>query len=162
MTKRRAFALLLPLLLLCIATASSSVRADDHQADHPPVIQVVEKAVDFAFIDLGAPGPSIGDRLTLTSDLFDSAGQKVGRDGGECVIVRIDTSAPPAEQQVVQCLITVELAPGQITFQGIGQGTRNFFAITGGTGAYRTARGQALVVDTIPGQEANITITIER
>jgi hypothetical protein len=52
------------------------------------------------------------------------------------------------------------LADGQITFQGLGQGTENFFAVTGGTGAYRTARGEAFVKDLVPLQLADITITI--
>lgn len=155
----RPRALVLSLSLLSSIVAGAA-RADDR--NDVAVIRVVEKAVDSSFIDLGAPGPSIGDRLVLTSDLFDLDGRKVGRDGGECVIVRIDPTAPPASQTVVQCLITTQLPQGQITFQGLGQGTQNFFAVTGGTGAYRAARGQALVVDTIPGQEANITITLER
>ena len=159
MIQLRPFTLLLSLPLL--ATASSA-HDDERDARRETTIRVIERAVDFSFIDLGAPGPSVGDRVTLTSDLFDPDGRKVGRDGGECVIVRIDTSAPEDAQQVVQCLITTQLPQGQLTFQGLGQGTRNFFAITGGTGAYRAARGQALVVDTIPGQEASITITVER
>ncbi|HEU4389682.1 MAG TPA: hypothetical protein VFV34_17890 [Blastocatellia bacterium] len=76
--------------------------------------------------------------------------------------VRIDPTAPAAEQQIVQCTITVELRDGQITFQGLAQGTESFFAVTGGTGAYRTARGEAFARDRVPIQVADITITLFR
>ena len=96
---------------------------------------------DLVFIDLGAPGPSIGDRLTFSNPIFDTDGNRIGRDGAECVIMRIDPTEPPARQQIVQCTISVQFADGQITVQGLAQGTDNTFAITGGTGAYRNARG---------------------
>src|SRR5258706_13555449 len=105
----------------------------------PEIIHLVERIQAFTIEDVGAPGPTLGDRLIFTSDLFDASGRRVGRDGADCVTVRIDPNAPPAEQQIVQCTITVELPDGQITFQGLARGTENFFAVTGGTGAYRTA-----------------------
>jgi hypothetical protein len=98
----------------------------------------------------------------FTSRLFDHNGREVGRDGSDCVTVRVDLTAPPSEQQVVQCTVTVELADGQITFQGLAQGHVSRFAVTGGTGAYRTARGEALVKDTAPLEQADITITLFR
>ena len=78
------------------------------------------------------------------------------------MIVRIDPAAPPEQQQIVQCVVTVQLADGQITFQGLAQGTENFFALTGGTGAYRTARGEAFVRDLVPLQVADITISLHQ
>jgi hypothetical protein len=130
--------------------------------ENPQVIHLVEQISDFAFIDEGAAGPSLGDRLVFTSDLFETSGDPAGQDGADCVVVRIDTSAPPALQQIVQCTITVKLEDGQITFQGLAQGTSNTFAVTGGTGAYRKARGEALAVDRMPLQTADITITLKR
>ena len=117
---------------------------------------------DFNFIDTGAPGPSIGDRLVFSAAIFDTNGQRIGRDGADCVIVRIDPTAPPAQQQVVQCMISVQLPDGQITVQGLAQGTENYFAVTGGTGAYRQARGEVLAVDIVPLVEAEITIWLYR
>ena len=128
----------------------------------PEVIRLVERVRDFSFQDFGATGPSLGDRIVFTSDLFNEAGHRVGRDGADCVVVRIDPAAPPSEQQVVQCTVSVELADGQITFQGLAQGTENYFAVTGGTGAYRKARGEALAKDRVPLQVADITITLFR
>ena len=150
------------LLLLSAFQAASGDSDDRDKSKQPEVIHLVERVHDLTFQDTGAPGPSLGDRLIFTSDLFDEDGHQVGRDGADCVIVRLDTSAPPPEQQVVQCLVTVQLSDGQITFQGLAQGTENFFAVNGGTGAYRTARGEAFVKDVVPLEEANITITLFR
>ena len=82
--------------------------ADADPTVRKATIQVVERAVDLSFQDAAPPGPSIGDRFVLTSDLFDGAGRKVGRDGGECVLVRVDPTAPRADQQLAHCTITVE------------------------------------------------------
>jgi hypothetical protein len=52
------------------------------------------------------------------------------------------TSRRRGEQQVVQCMVSVELPDGQLTFQGLAEGLDNTFALTGGTGAYRNAQGE--------------------
>jgi hypothetical protein len=151
------------LLLAFSGVRIAAGNSDDQDKDKPAtVIRLVEREHDLVFLDNGTPGPSLGDRLVFTSDLFDPDGQLVGRDGADCVVVRIDTSQPPSLQQVVQCVVSVQLPDGQLTFQGLAQGTENRFAATGGTGAYRTARGEALVKDVVPLQEADITITLFR
>lgn len=150
------------LIVLGVAHAAS-MRDDDQDNDRSSrEIRLVERIHEFTFQDTGAPGPSLGDRLIFTSDLFDEENHSVGRDGADCVVVRIDQSQPPPEQQIVQCLISLELPEGQITFQGLAQGTESFFAITGGTGAFRTARGEAFAKDTVPLQQAEITIRLFR
>jgi hypothetical protein len=154
-----SFALLPALNALHVASADSNERDKEKPF---AIIQLVEREHDLTFQDNGTPGPSLGDRLVFTSDLFDTDGNQVGRDGADCVVVRLDASQPPATQQVVQCTVSVQLPDGEITAQGLAQGTENTFAINGGTGAYRTARGEALVKDIVPLQEANITITLFR
>jgi hypothetical protein len=120
----------------------------------------VKRLSDVYFDERGTPGPSLGDRLVFTSDVFDEAGKRAGRDGADCVVVRMDPSAPADEQQVVQCVVTLELGDGQITFQGMAQGLENTFAVTGGTGAYRKARGEAFVRDRAFLQEADVEIRL--
>ena len=156
--------LTVPVLLLMLSTTRSAHTDSDgrERERRPEVIRLVERIHNFTFQDVGTPGPSLGDRLIFTSDLFDEAGRQVGRDVADCVTVRIDPTAPPSEQQIVQCTITVELPDGQLTLQALARGTENFFAVTGGTGAYRTARGEALARDRVPLQEADITITLFR
>ena len=164
MNRIKVVAIVLASALLMLGGVKHAFTSSDdgESGRQPQVIHLIERAHDVNFLDLGAPGPSLGDRLVFTSDLFDDNGNNVGGDGADCVIVRIDPTAPPAQQQIVQCVVTVQLADGQITFQGLGQGTENFFAVTGGTGVYRTARGEAFVKDLVPLQVADITITLFR
>ena len=163
MTYPRLGAVTSMLLLAFVMTpAAAWAQSEDHKRPSQ-VLRFFERATgDLAFIDQGAPGPSIGDRLVYSAAIFDTNGQRIGRDAADCIIVRVDPSEPPARQQVVQCSISVELPDGQITVQGLAQGTENYFAITGGTGAYRTARGEVLARDVVPLQEAEITVFLYR
>ena len=164
MKKIRSSAVVVSMLLLAFSLAPSGASAQSN-ANKPAwkVLHFFERGEgDIAFIDSGAPGPSIGDRLVFSNPIFDTDGQRIGRDGADCVIVRIDATEPPARQQVVQCTISVQLADGQITVQGLAQGTENYFAVTGGTGAYREARGEVLARDITPLVEAEITVWLYR
>jgi hypothetical protein len=145
-------------------TAMSAQPISTASGDKPfRIIRLIERIHDVSFQDANPTGPSLGDRIIFTSNLFDEKGHHVGQDGADCVIVRIDLSAPLEEQQIVQCVITVELfSEGQLTFQSLAQGTENFFALTGGTGGFRTARGEAFARDITPLVEAEITITLFR
>jgi hypothetical protein len=155
-------ALLVPLFVVVTGALAETDRGG--KRGRPQVIRLVERiADDPTFDDGGAPGPSVGDRLIFSADLFDGKDRKIGRDGADCVVVRIDQSRPsPLEQQVVECMVTVELPRGQITFQGLAQGTENRFAVTGGTGAYRRVHGEAFVKDRVFLKEADVTIALVR
>lgn len=156
-------ALLAALFVVANGTFASAQRGGGEHR-HTQVIQLVERiAGPPVFDDAGAPGPGVGDRLIFSADIFDLNDRKVGRDGAECVVVRLDPSQPdPIEQQIVQCVVTVELPGGQITFQGLAQGGENDFAVTGGTGAYRRAHGEAHVDDRVFLQSSDVTITLTR
>ena len=154
-------AVMLPLGASAIALADPSAQGAE-RGRPAETIRLVEKVHDVTFDDGGTAGPSLGDRLVFTADIFDEHNHLVGRDGADCVVVRNEPDAPPTEQQVVQCMVSLELPDGQLTFQGLAQGLDNTFAITGGTGAYRTAQGEAFVHDRAFLQEAEITITLFR
>ena len=160
----RSSAVLVATLLLTFGIASTAFAQPEVEHKRPwKVLHLFERSEgDLVYIDLGAPGPSIGDRLTFSNPIFDTSGARVGRDAAECVIVRVDPTEPPARQQVVQCTISVQLTDGQITTQGMAQGTENYFAVTGGTGAYREAKGEVLARDIVPLFEAEITIWLYR
>lgn len=165
MKNLRSIATAVFMVLISFSMAPATASAEPNGKHERPwkVLHLFERgAGDLAFIDLGAPGPSIGDRLVFSNPIFNRKNNVVGRDGAECVIVRIDPNETPDRQQVVQCTISVQLADGQITVQGLAQGTDNFFAVTGGTGAYRQARGEVRAVDIVPLQEAEITIWLYR
>lgn len=97
------------------------------------------------FIDVGVPGLSLGDELVFSETLLKDR-RDVGMSGGVCTIVR---GVPPYDIVTVQCLVTLSLNRGQITLQGLfevqGEDDPGPFqlAITGGTGKFRGASGEA-------------------
>lgn len=90
--------------------------------------------------------------------------RKIGADGGVCSIARI---APDDGATTYHCVGTNSLPLGQITTQGLvtyaaGEDVRKepyAFAITGGTGKYRAARGQVTIKDLSP-EEFSLTFRI--
>jgi hypothetical protein len=99
-------------------------------------VTVVERATTDTVIDLGAPGDSLGDLLVFGNDIYDAANAtQVGRDEGSCVRTNPGLAW--------ECNWTTILAGGSITVAGpFYDDLRDTqFAITGGTGKYRNARG---------------------
>jgi allene oxide cyclase len=98
-------------------------------------IHVVEHANTDTTADVDPPGDSSGDVLTFHNPVFNAADStKVGRDQGYCIRI----NAPGS----YECNWTTFLENGHITVQGPFFDTKNsVLAITGGTGAYRDARG---------------------
>ncbi len=98
-------------------------------------IAVFEIATTDTLVDLPPAGDSLGDTLTFANEVFDArSGKKVGTDQGQCVRTVVG--------QAFECYWTTFLPKGQITVQGpFYDAADSTFAITGGTGAYRNARG---------------------
>ena len=97
-------------------------------------IRVVERATTDAVTN-GSADDAAGNVLTFANDVFDSANaRKVGTDQGYCVRIVVGKSW--------ECVWTTSLAQGQLTVEGPFLDTGDsVLAITGGTGAYRHARG---------------------
>jgi allene oxide cyclase-like protein len=117
--------------------------------------QTIKFAIAFhdVQIDLGKKGPSVGDERILADSLLDAKGKKVGHDAGVCTF----TSVAPPE---AACSITFFLSGGQIAMQFLNAPPpRKVAAIVGGTGAYRGARGEAVIVES-PKQTGTITFRL--
>lgn len=104
-------------------------------------VHVIEHAITDTEIPTGGGKDVKGNILTFNNPIFNAANSKqVGHDEGFC------TRLAP-KQGIYECLWTTFLAGGQITVQGPFYDTRNsVLSITGGTGAYRNARGQMKLV----------------
>jgi hypothetical protein len=97
--------------------------------------------------DLGEEGPSVGDLYVFSGPLFDESEEtELGRFDGVCTT----TSSPrPSAEARRLCNVTstfVEERDGaEIDAQGVGriEAEDVVFAVNGGTGEFRTARGQA-------------------
>jgi allene oxide cyclase len=98
-------------------------------------IAVFERATTDTLVDLPPAGDSLGDTLTFANEVFDArSGTKVGTDQGQCVRTVVGAA--------FECTWTTFLPKGQITVQGpFYDAADSTLAITGGTGAYRNARG---------------------
>jgi Allene oxide cyclase barrel like domain len=116
----------------------------------PMVINLISRATAINnFVDTGPPGLSPGDLYVYSDRLFlkSAPDHQIGTIDGRCVLIdpaslRFDCSntghIPEGEP----------LAAGDILSAGtltLVQGTTSTFAIVGGTGAYRTARGDSTV-----------------
>jgi hypothetical protein len=136
--------------------AAAGARSDAHAAAH--TITVVEHAVTDTERRAVGPGKDQpGDPLTFTNPVFNTANSaRVGHDEGFCVRLNLHTGA-------WECLWTTFLPHGQITVQGPYYDTRNsVLSITGGTGAYRDARGQMRLIARDGGKEYDFVFQISR
>lgn len=124
---------------LGVGAVAAGAQIDDGRPSRNLVY--TERATAVTPIDLGAPGPSQGDQFVVASELLDSHDRTIATGGGVCTI--ISTSD-------VVCHGTQVFGDGQVSLQGVvplavlSGGGRYSLAITGGTGAYRNARGEVL------------------
>jgi allene oxide cyclase len=103
-------------------------------------VAVIEHATTDTVVDLTTNGDSTGDLLTFHNELFDDANEiVVGTDQGECVRIEVGVSW--------ECRWINFLEGGSITVEGpFFDDGPSALAITGGTGAYRGARGSMRLV----------------
>lgn len=114
-------------------------------------------------LDLGQPGPGPGDAQVFRGELRRD-GRLIGEEAGSCSIAQFT-----ATRLVVACTSTARFADGSsLTLQGMvvenpQQGpTSARWAITGGTGRYRSASGE-LTGRFVPNTDTvNVTATLTR
>jgi allene oxide cyclase len=129
-----------------LATASSA--APSRARTTGATVHVVEHAITDTEIPTGGGKDVKGNILTFNNPVFDAADKRqVGHDEGFC------TRIAPAHG-IWECLWTTFLKGGQVTVQGPFYDTRNsVLSITGGTGAYRSARGEMVLRSRHGGKE---------
>jgi hypothetical protein len=96
------------------------------------------------FFDFEHDGLGFGDRLVARSPLTNEGGRRVGTGYLDCLIV-----TEVQQGGKYWCRYVLNLRSGQITTEGLDpQGISDtFFSVTGGTGEYIAAGGQAEFVD---------------
>jgi allene oxide cyclase-like protein len=142
MNGKRNLGVLIALLVLAVVSGVG--------ADTTRTITVINKSRDVRVVDLQPAGPSQGDLRVFNGPLYnEDETEVIGHVDGVCTLT--DPEDDPSEQaQVTQCLLTFSLPDGAITVQGVQlrpaltelHASRTRDAITGGTGAYQTARGE--------------------
>lgn len=109
--------------------------AGSASASKATVIHVVERATTDAVTNGDPANDKLGNILTFANKVYDSANKRqVGSDQGYCIRTVVG--------KAWECNWTTFLKSGSITVEGKFSDTGNsVLAITGGTGAYATARG---------------------
>ena len=138
----------LRIVIACIVTAAgvfaTGVASAPASAND---IRTLHFGVQFSpsfVLDLGEPGPSMGDQLISHDILVDKSGRQVGHDAVSCVI----TDPAGATGPEAECTATFALAGGQLATQFLNSPPPvKPLAVTGGTGAYRAVRGDGVLVE---------------
>ena len=94
----------------------------------------------FNYTDVGAPGPSAADVIVF-HDQLQQGGRAVGDEIGSCTLV------DPSDG-LANCTGVVRLGEGTITYSFVNAPPpRKVLALTGGSGQFRTARGDGTLVE---------------
>ena len=121
----------LPVLALVVPGAQA--------LDRPGTIQVTNREIRHAHVDLGADGTSVGDIDVYTSLIYNKriTPHAIGRETMMC------TSVGASSQN---CSATIILPKGQIVAEGL-IGTRLIYqlAVVGGTGLYNNVKGAVTI-----------------
>jgi Allene oxide cyclase barrel like domain len=152
MNKKLLSLIALPIL----AFGATTAHADKH--GNGGDFKLTGKVVGFTKIDLGDPGPSVGDQQIITMDVF-AGPKRLGESHVVCTSVRMDAAG-----SIAQCDNVTHLPNGDIVATGLvtsAQEETSPFgqAITGGTGAYKQAHGQLTVSEAGP-QPAVLTFDL--
>jgi hypothetical protein len=152
---RRRWKAIVFLTALLATTLSFASFASAH-TDDVKVLHLIGDEVEFNEVDHApaSEAPVLGDGFVLSENLLRD-GRQVGVSGVVCTFVRL--ANPPS---ALECVITARIGSDQLTLQGLAfDQPRNVFAITGGTGRWRNAGGQAVVRD-LPTGDSGITLFI--
>jgi allene oxide cyclase len=144
----RAVALAAALALSATAIAPSTSSAKPARAHRSATtIHVIEHAITDTEQPVGSQDAP-GHILTFVNPIFNRTDtRRVGHDEGFCTRLSVKPG-------IWECLWTTFLSHGQITVQGPFYDTKkSVLSITGGTGAYRSSRGEMTLLSRNHGKE---------
>jgi hypothetical protein len=135
--KRAAIALCLTGVGVAIVSVGASLTMPTASPSKARTINVVLRFTDAnARLDLGERGSTTGDTVTFSGPMLDSRDRRIGFGQGHCVMTL-------PTRPLAQCFVTFFFPRGQISTQGPNYFNRAFNeGITGGTGEFRSARGE--------------------
>ena len=136
-----------------LATAAIAVGGTAYADDSPAksnangkTIRLLEagKTIQPAFVDTGAPGLSPGDIVVVRDGVLREDGTPAGTFNQVCTLVKPAGNPFTSEYE---CVGSPALEDGTIAMQGpfVPATAEQTAAVTGGTGEYRTARGEVVI-----------------
>lgn len=152
--RRITTVVLLALALLVSTFALTSATASDRDS-----FQVTAVSKSLVELDLGTKGESAGDQIVFSDNVYKDK-SRVGSLDGSCTATRVTTTVFHQH-----CLVTLTLERGQLTSQGTILFDEDFddeftLAITGGTGKYADAAGEAHI-EFVSDTETEIKVELE-
>ncbi len=156
-TKRRMAAISASVVLTLLAAGLIGGTTASAQGDIHVVLPADSQTERW--VDLDDDGIlELGDRVEIRAKLFDAAAtdDRVGSAFGTCLVERRIT---PGVSGLWRCTFLLRLADGTITVDGLdpaGVGVYEL-GVTGGTGAYSGANGEATFTDTRRKTDMQIT-----
>ena len=131
--------------VLAVAALAFAGTASAHDGNHGRTLELTEASAELqpTFVDAGKPGPSAGD-LAVIHDGVLRNGAAAGSYNQVCTLAALASSPFTSE---FECVGSITLTDGTITMAGpfVPAKAEQSAAITGGTGAYRTARGEIVM-----------------
>ncbi|MFH9075194.1 allene oxide cyclase barrel-like domain-containing protein [Streptomyces alboflavus] len=129
--------------------AAGGANADASKKRRVEVIELQLKDLEYESFDLGKPGPSLGDMTVYCATAVEN-GRNVGQGAGTSHVV-----SARGGKVTSQAVITIELKRGSLTMQSLRpeEASSVDMAITGGTGAFKDARGSVRYWDINTPQE---------
>jgi hypothetical protein len=162
-SKLRAVAAVALLLLIAgVTVAFATSPEDDDDREESVVLDLVAKEVAETFVDLGDKDFSQADQFVFTNDLF-RGDTRIGKDGGVCTVTNLTAEGATS----IYCSGSNALPGGEVVVQGLvdyapGEEIKKepySLSITGGTGKYRNARGEA-IFNELSTKEFRVTLRI--
>jgi hypothetical protein len=123
---------------------------------NPTTVQFIAKQNMSHFMNHPPRHFNIGDGFAFHDQLL-QGGQWIGADGGSCTYTQLRLNHHTGS---ALCTVTFALPKGQVNVQGLlnfRRGPLKSFGVNGGTGAYRAARGLAMLDFT----HRNLHVTLE-
>ena len=134
------------LVVAALTLGGTAYAGSPEKAHGPKTIHLTETSnqIQPAFVDTGDPGLSQGDIVVVRDGVNAQDGTPAGTFNQACTLVEV---ASNPFTSAYECSGSIALEDGTITMQGpfVPAKAEQSAAITGGTGAYRTARGQIVV-----------------
>jgi hypothetical protein len=130
--------------LALAGTASADTGKRHHAPEKTITLVEANQELQPTFVDAGTPGPSVGDVVVARDEVLRENGAPAGTFRQVCTLV--DLAGNPFTS-AYECSGSLELKAGTITMQGpfVPAKPEQSAAITGGTGAYATARGEIAI-----------------
>jgi hypothetical protein len=149
--RRRPFWLMLALAAVTLVgsayaalPASGAQSSDSRFRERTIRLVQASEVPQITVVDLGAPGLSPGDHVVIVDKVKRTNGSPAGTMSQECTLIKVGANLFTSS---FECTSSFDLKEGDISAQGpfVPALAEQTNAITGGTGEFKTARGEAVI-----------------